>query len=81
MTNLEALVKEALGGSSQALEEIVRQIKDLMFGVSLRMLYSPEAAEDATQEILIKIVTNLGTFRGESAFKTWAMRIATNHPL
>lgn len=81
MDDLQALTREALAGSSDALEEIVRQLKDMIFGISLRMLYFPEAAEDATQEILIKIVTNLGTYREESQVKTWAMRIATNHLL
>src|SRR5262249_10227248 len=41
----------------------------------------PDDAEDATQEILIKVVTNLASFRGESAFSTWAHRVAANHLL
>ena len=45
------------------------------------MLWHPQNAEDATQEILIKIVTGLSSFRGESSFRTWAYRIATNHVL
>ncbi|GAB4529485.1 MAG: hypothetical protein OHK0046_49430 [Anaerolineae bacterium] len=36
-------------------------------------------AEDATQEILIKVITNLASFRGESAFETWVHRVAVNH--
>lgn len=38
-------------------------------------------AEDATQEILVKVVTGLGTFRGESSIRTWAYRIAVRHVL
>src|SRR5262249_31743963 len=38
-------------------------------------------AEDAAQEILVKVVTRLSTFRGESAFTTWVHRIAANHLL
>jgi RNA polymerase sigma factor (sigma-70 family) len=45
------------------------------------MLYSPEDAADATQEILICIVTNLAAFRGEAAFRTWAYRIAVRQLL
>jgi len=40
------------------------------------MLGSP-GAEDATQEILIRVVTSLSTFRGDSGFGTWVYRIAT----
>jgi RNA polymerase sigma factor (sigma-70 family) len=45
------------------------------------MLWHPEDAQDATQEILIRIVTHLGTFRGESGFITWAYRVAANYLL
>jgi RNA polymerase sigma factor (sigma-70 family) len=45
------------------------------------MLYSPEDAADATQEILICIVTNLASFRGDAAFRTWAYRIAVRQLL
>ncbi len=81
MDDLQKLAEKAIEGSSDALEEIVRQLKDRIFGLSVRMLYFPEEAEDATQEILIKIITNLGTFRGDASFRTWAMKIATNHLL
>jgi RNA polymerase sigma factor (sigma-70 family) len=45
------------------------------------MLYNPSDAEDASQEILLKIITHLGTFRGESSFSTWMYRVAANHLL
>ena len=38
-------------------------------------------AEDATQEILIKLITRLSGYRGESSLKTWAYRVAMNHLL
>jgi RNA polymerase sigma factor (sigma-70 family) len=52
-----------------------------VFGLAIRMLWHPEDAEDATQEVLLKVVTHLSTFRGDSAFRTWVYRIATNHLL
>ena len=47
----------------------------------MRMLWHPADAEDATQEILVRIVTHLGSFRGESAFTTWVYRVASNYLL
>ena len=43
------------------------------------MLYHPSDAEDAEQEIMIKIVTHVGAFEGRCSFKTYAFRIASNH--
>lgn len=77
----EQLVEKAAAGDRDALTELIGSIRDRMFGLALRMLSSPQDAEDATQEILLQIVTRLGTFRGEASFLTWAYRVATNHLL
>lgn len=78
---LENLVETARAGDKASLEEIVRRIQDKIYGLSLRMLYHPADAEDATQEILIKIITHLDRFEGRSRFTTWAYRVASNHLL
>lgn len=75
------IVEQAKKGDMDALGEIVRRIQDNIYGLAIRMLFVPADAEDATQEILIKVITGLGTFRGESRFETWAYRIASNHLL
>jgi RNA polymerase sigma factor (sigma-70 family) len=79
--SIEALVERARNGDGRALEQVVRAVKDDVFGLAVRMLWHPEDAEDATQEILLKVVTHLATWRGESAFRTWVYRVATNHLL
>jgi len=78
---LESLVNPAKAGNKESLEAIVRRIQNRIYGLSLRMLYRPEDAEDATQEILIKIITHLDSFEGKSKFTTWAYRIASNYLL
>jgi RNA polymerase sigma factor (sigma-70 family) len=80
-SSLEDLARKSREGDKSALEELIRRIQDRIHGISLRMLYHPVDAEDAAQEILLKIVTHLGGFRGESAFTTWMFRIASNHLL
>jgi RNA polymerase sigma factor (sigma-70 family) len=79
--DVEPLVGAAKNGDSRALENLVRGIQDRVYGLALRMLYDPADAEDASQEILVKIITNLGSFKGESAFTTWMYRVAANHLL
>jgi RNA polymerase sigma factor (sigma-70 family) len=80
-TSLERLVALAREGHKNALEELLRKIQDQIYGLALRTLFLPADAEDATQEILIKIITHLSAFRGESRFGTWYFRIAANHLL
>lgn len=80
-SDLESLVHAAKEGDKEALEDLILKIQDKIYGLALRMLYNPSDAEDASQEILLKIITHLGTFRGESAFSTWMYRVAANHLL
>lgn len=72
-------IEKAVAGDKEALERIVFNLQDMVFNLSLRMLGTFPDAEDAAQDILLKVITHLATFRGESAFTTWVFRIATNH--
>lgn len=74
-----SLIDKAVGGDKQALENLVLSIEDLIYNLSLRMLGMIHDAQDATQEIMICVITQLSTFRKESAFSTWVYRIATNY--
>ena len=75
------LVTLALAGNSAALEQVLERQQIWIFNLAFYMLHLREDAEDATQEVLVKIATNLATFRGESAFRTWARKIAIRHVL
>lgn len=74
--SIDLSVPKAVSGDSAALEEIIREIKDPIYNLSLRMLGLTADAEDASQDILIKVITNLSAFRQEAAFQTWVYRIA-----
>ncbi len=68
---LQALVDKATAGDKKALETLVVSMQDIVFNLSLRMLGTFADAEDATQDILLKVITHLSSFRGESSFTTW----------
>jgi RNA polymerase sigma factor (sigma-70 family) len=74
-------VAQAQVGDKDALERLVRHHQSWVFNIAVRMTWRRDLAEDATQEILIKIVTKLSSFRGDSLFRTWLYRIAVNHLL
>ena len=76
---LQNLVDQAVAGNRQALETLLAGVEDMVFNLSLRMLGTFADAQDAAQDILLKVMTHLSTFRGESSFTTWVFRIAINH--
>lgn len=76
---LMALIAKATAGDKQSLETVILSVRDLVFNLSLRMLGTFPDAEDATQDILLKIMTHLSSFQGESSFSTWVFSIAANH--
>ena len=78
---LDELARRAQQGDRAALEALLRGLQDPLYRLALRFLGLAEPARDATQEILILVITQLSTFRGESAVCTWAYRVASRHLL
>jgi len=79
-TDLE-LVRASLHGNKQALETLILRHQPFIYNVALKMTASAQDAEDITQEVLLKVITNLSQFEGKSAFRTWLYRIVFNHIL
>jgi RNA polymerase sigma factor (sigma-70 family) len=76
-----ALVEAAIQGDRAALEDFVRRHQNWIYNLARRMVYRREDAEDITQEVLLKVVLHLATFRGQSSLRTWMYRIVVNHVL
>jgi uncharacterized protein (TIGR02246 family) len=77
----ELRVRMAQDGDRDSLEWLVRRHSPWIYNIALRMLCHPDDAQDASQEILVKVITRLSTFEGRSSFRTWLYRIALNHLL
>jgi RNA polymerase sigma factor (sigma-70 family) len=75
------LVRRTQNGDREALEALVKRHQDWIYNIVLRMVYHPYDAEDATQEVLIKLLTKLSSFEGRSSFRTWLYRLVCNHVL
>ncbi|MFD6352580.1 RNA polymerase sigma factor [Nocardia tengchongensis] len=75
------LVARAVGGDRAAVADVVRLLQDPIYRLALRMVWRPADAEDATQEILLRTVGNLASWRGEAKLTTWAYRIGVNYLL
>lgn len=75
----QELIARAKEGSKIALETLVKRHQHYIYNVALKMTLSPFDAEEVTQEVLIKMITNLSQFRGDSNFRTWLYRITFHH--
>jgi RNA polymerase sigma factor (sigma-70 family) len=74
--SLEDLAQAAAAGDSAALSRLVEEIQHAVYRLALRFLGHPEDAKDATQEILVRLITHLGQFEGRSQFMTWTYTVA-----
>jgi RNA polymerase sigma-70 factor (ECF subfamily) len=71
------LAQRAARGDVEAFTQLVREHSELVYRVALRMLGNDDA-QDASQEVWIRVWRNIKKFRGESAFSTWLYKITVN---
>ncbi len=72
------IIERARRGDATAFATIYRTYVGRVYGVCLRMLQDPAAAEDCAQEAFISAWRNLPRFEGRSSLGTWLHRIAVN---
>ena len=71
-------VTAAALGDRQAFERVYRDHVGRVFALCARMLGDHGLAEEATQDVFVRVWQKLPGFRGESAFSTWLHRVAVN---
>jgi RNA polymerase sigma-70 factor (ECF subfamily) len=76
-----ALVDLARAGDGAAFDKLVLRYQEPVYRTARRILGSHEDADDAVQEIFLRVLRTIGGFRGESEFSTWLYRIAVNYCL
>ena len=74
----EKLISSAQNGDSQALEILLRNHYEKIWGICKRLMINDQDALDATQESLIAIATRIKKFERRSKFSTWLYRVTTN---
>ncbi|WP_063051442.1 RNA polymerase sigma factor [Nocardia arthritidis] len=77
----KAMVARAVAGDRDAIAQVVRLLQDPIYRLALRMVWRPVEAEDATQEIMVRVLDHLHSWRAEAKLLTWAYRIGVNHLL
>jgi RNA polymerase sigma-70 factor (ECF subfamily) len=77
-TEEAVLIEAAKSGDQEAFRHIVERYQGAVYNLAYRMLGTPEEAEDAAQEIFVRIYRQLGRYDPERKFSTWTLAIATN---
>ena len=74
-----ALVERAVDGSRDALRLLVERHQPFVYNVAIKMFGRHEDAQELTQEVFVKVITSLKTFRHDSTLRTWLYRVTVNH--
>ena len=72
------VIQNILDGDSSAFAQIVDAHEKKVYNLALRTLQNPEDAQDITQEVFLKVYSELGSFRGESRLSVWLYRVTYN---
>jgi len=75
-TPLAELLEKVRSGDKAAFEEMARRLTERIYPMALRALASREAAEEVTQDSLVRIYTRLDQVEDPKALEGWAMRVA-----
>jgi len=74
-------VRLAREGNYEAFEQLVARHEKSIYSLAMRILRRPEDAEDVVQQTFLSVLEQLERFVGHSQFRTWLVRVATNHAL
>src|SRR5438105_1910872 len=77
----EKLVARTLAGDRNAFRALVERHYNAVFRLCRSILRHPEDAEDATQEVFVRVYEALGQYAGRGAFGAWLRRLTVNHCL
>ena len=73
------LASRAARGDRRALVELYERHRSRLFGYVMRLIGNPSLAEDVFQDVWIKVMQKIGTYRpGNATFRAWLFRVAAN---
>ncbi|MBP6534623.1 MAG: sigma-70 family RNA polymerase sigma factor [Arenimonas sp.] len=77
----DSLIQRAKRGDGKAFEQIYRWFERPIYTLGLRLCGQPSEAQEVLQDSMIKVMTKIGEFKGQSPFWGWLRQIAVNEAL
>ncbi|GJM42443.1 MAG: sigma-24 [Ardenticatenaceae bacterium] len=78
MSHLDNLVHRCQQGELAAFSELFQQQETAVYRLALTILQNQQDAEDAVQDVFLRIFEQIKGYQGQSAFKTWLTAIVVN---
>jgi len=76
---ISQIIESCRQGDREAFRALYEAYKDKVYSIALYFFHGdPAAAGDATQQVFLKLITNIKSFRGDSEFSTWLHRLVVN---
>jgi len=72
------LVRKSKNGDKAAFELLVKKYSRYVYTNAYFMLRNIHEAEDASQEVFVKVYLSIKSFKGLSSFKTWIRKLTIN---
>ena len=79
--DFEAILRRAVGGDLEALEEILRSRQEKCFRIALQIVGNTDDALDVCQESFLKLHRNFGKYKPQGTFDAWLYRLVVNSAL
>ena len=76
-----AVLRRVARGDQAALAELIRRHQGRLYQVAYRLLQDPLEAEDALQEVFLKVYEHAHRFEPQATVSAWLHRITANHCL
>ncbi len=73
-----ALILELKQNNPEAVDQVVDRFSKPLFVFIMRMVDNQATAEDIFQDTWVRVIRNIGSFRGDCRFSTWLFQIALN---
>lgn len=78
-TDEQQVIERAIAGDERAFAELVTRYQTAVFNLAYRMLGDAGEAEDAAQEVFLRIYRRLATYDADHRFSTWVLSIASHY--
>lgn len=75
----DELIEQVLSGDATPFRLLMERYQGKVYGTVYKILQDSGHAEDATQDIFVKVYRSLSSFNRSASFSTWVYRIAVNH--